>query len=433
MGVDGDANAKAQGLQSLGLPGDLDVSTLTTKGQDILDVWFESGASHHAVLECTHPELGYPADMYLEGSDQHRGWFQSSLLEAAGYKSQPPFREVLTHGFIVDQHGKKMSKSEGNDIKVETALKEYGADILRLWASSVDYQNDNPLSKDLLAKTADAYRKIRNTIRYLLGNLYDFDPAKHSVAPVATSIDAWMTSRADAVFADTYSAFDTYEFHRVFRNLYEFCNVEISSIYAKAIKDRLYCELPDSPKRRASQTVCYNILVRLVELVAPVLVFTAEESWSAIRALPGCGNLDSSIHLRAITSHEPRTTSHDAWPILMPLVESGNKQLDELKKSVGLGNALDAEAVIIVPTVADEISKHIAAYGAEIEDALGVGFHRIEHGEVWDIKIHDTREKYPSCARSWKRRPDVGSNKEYPDLSARDAAVVQKLREGNRI
>ncbi len=231
-----------------------------TKGQDILDVWFESGASHHAVLECTHPELGYPAAMYLEGSDQHRGWFQSSLLEAAGYKSQPPFREVLTHGFIVDQHGKKMSKSEGNDIKVETALKEYGADILRLWASSVDYQNDIPLSKDLFYKTSEAYRKIRNTIRYLLGNLYDFDPTKHTVAPVATSIDAWMTSRADAVFADTYNAFDTYEFHRVFRNLYEFCNVEISAIYAKAIKDRLYCELPyDSPSCRASQTVCYNI------------------------------------------------------------------------------------------------------------------------------------------------------------------------------
>ncbi len=432
-----DPATQAQGLQSLGFRPDLDITKLD-KGHDILDVWFESGASHHAVLECTHPELGYPAAMYLEGSDQHRGWFQSSLLEAAGYKSQPPFREVLTHGFIVDQHGKKMSKSEGNDIKVETALKEYGADILRLWASSVDYQNDIPLSKDLLAKTADAYRKIRNTIRYLLGNLYDFDPTKHTVAPVATSIDAWMTSRADAVFADTYAAFDTYEFHRVFRNLYEFCNVEISAIYAKAIKDRLYCELPDAPKRRANQTVCYNILVRLVELIAPVLVFTAEESWSAIRQLPGCATLDTSIHLRTINTQSSALSpqhSPDAWSLLMPLVEKGNKQLDELKKSVGLGNALDAEAVIIVPTgIDDEISKHIAAYGPEIEDALGVGFHRIEHGEIgggWDIKIHDTREKYPSCARSWKRRPDVGSDKEYPDLSARDAAVVRALRQNH--
>jgi isoleucyl-tRNA synthetase len=446
LGVDGDGDAKAQGLQSLGLPGDLDVTKLD-KGHDILDVWFESGASHHAVLECTHPELGYPAAMYLEGSDQHRGWFQSSLLEAAGYKSQPPFREVLTHGFIVDAHGKKMSKSEGNDIKVETALKEYGADILRLWASSVDYQNDIPLSKDLLAKTADAYRKIRNTIRYLLGNLYDFDPTKHAVTPVATSIDAWMTSRADAVFADTYAAFDTYEFHRVFRNLYEFCNVEISAIYAKAIKDRLYCELPDAPKRRASQTVCYNILVRLVELIAPVLVFTAEESWSAIRQLPGCANLEPSIHLHEIPDSVSRsrkginpftkkeTVYHAApidighWELLMPLVEKGNKQLDELKKSVGLGNALDAEAVIIVPTAMDDdIKRHIAAYGPEIEDALGVGFHRIEHGEIWDIKLHDTREKYPSCARSWKRRPDVGSDAAFPDLSARDASVVKQLR-----
>ncbi len=423
-------STQAQGLQSLGFPPDTDPCTLD-KGQDILDVWFESGASHHAVLECTHPELGYPANLYLEGSDQHRGWFQSSLLEAAGYKSQPPFKQVLTHGFIVDEKGRKMSKSEGNDIKVNDALKNYGADVLRLWAASVDYQNDIPLGQALLAKTADAYRKIRNTIRYLLGNLYDFNPHENAVAPAPHSIDAWMQSKINTWSAEVYASYDRYEFHNVFKLLYEFCNVEISAVYAKAIKDRLYCELPNSPKRRASQTVCYNALVKLVELTAPILVFTAEESWSALRALPGCSNLEPSVHVHQLSPQSsalnPQAATH--WAVLLPLIEKGNKQLDDLKKSIGLGNALDAEAVIIVPTgVEDDVSKLITAYAPEIEDALGVGFHRIEHGSMWDIKINDTRNLYPSCARSWKRRPDVGSNPLYPDLSARDAAVVHHLR-----
>ncbi len=225
---------------------------------DILDVWFESGASHHAVLECTHPELGYPAKMYLEGSDQHRGWFQSSLLEASGYKDKPPFEEVLTHGFVVDEKGRKMSKSEGNDIKVDAALKQYGADVLRLWVCSVDYQNDIPCGPNLLAKTGEAYRKVRNTIRYLLGNLYDFNPAADVVEAGEYSIDRWMQGKVDAWASEVHAAYDRYEFHNVFKQVYEFCNVEISSMYAKAIKDRLYCELPTSRKRRASQTVCYR-------------------------------------------------------------------------------------------------------------------------------------------------------------------------------
>ncbi len=399
-----------------------------TKGQDILDVWFESGASHHAVLERTHPELGYPCAMYLEGSDQHRGWFQSALLEAAGYKPVPPFKEVLTHGFVVDEKGRKMSKSEGNDIKVADALKQYGADVLRLWVSSVDYQNDIPCGPNLLRITADAYRKIRNTMKYLLGNLYDFNPTTDSVEPRPHSIDAWMLAKVATWAADIRAAYDRYEFHTVFKLIYEFCNVEISAVYAKAIKDRLYCELPTSPKRRASQTVCYRALLHLIELSAPILVFTTEEAWAELRKLPGTTSLASSVHLH--TFHQLPITNYQLqhWQVLMPLVEKGNKQLDDLKRSIGLGNPLDAEAIIVLPKVDDEVSKLIADYAPEIEDALGVGFHRIEHGETWDIKINDTREKYPSCARSWKRRPDVGSDKDYPDLSARDAAVVRQRR-----
>jgi isoleucyl-tRNA synthetase len=405
------------------------------KGTDILDVWFESGASHHAVLEQTHPELGYPASMYLEGSDQHRGWFQSSLLEAAGYRDKPPFAQVLTHGFIVDAAGRKMSKSEGNDIKVTDALKENGADVLRLWAASVDYQNDIPCSKELLSRTGEAYRKIRNTIRYLLGNLYDFDDRRHRIEPQAHSIDTWMQHRLAELVRDTHAAFDRYEFHRVFRNLYEFCNVDISAVYAKAIKDRLYCELPDAPRRRASQTLCARLLMQLIELSAPILAFTAEEAWQAALMLPGMKeNFSGSIHGRIFSEAEaePAAELVEPWRVFMPLVDDGLKQLDDLKRKIGLGNPLDAEAVIVMPQQ-HPLSKWMDVYGAELEDVLGVGYHRVEHGEIWAISIHDTRQRYASCARSWKRRPDVGSDPEYPDLSARDARVVRELKKREKI
>jgi isoleucyl-tRNA synthetase len=453
-------------LRSLGFASDVEVAALE-KGMDILDVWFESGASHHAVLECTHPELGYPAAMYLEGSDQHRGWFQSSLLEAAGYKAEPPFREVLTHGFAVDEKGLKYSKSSGNYVPLEQLLKQHGADVLRLWVCSVDYQNDIRFGPNLLATISDAYRKIRNTMRYLLGNLYDFDPTEHSVDPAPQSIDLWMRQKVDAWAAAVHAAYSRYEFHTAFKLIYEFCNVEISATYAKAIKDRLYCELPDSERRRASQTVCYRALLRLIELCAPVLVYTADEAWGAVRKLPGCGELEASVHLAKFSfvesgeeavegeadeeaageelamelistlTHGLRETVDAAaamrhWKELWLLIEKGNKQLDDLKRGVGLGNPLDAEAVIVLPAVADDLSGVIEAYGPEIEDALGVGYHRFEHGEVWDLKINDTRNVYASCARSWKRRPDVGADGRYPELSARDARVVAALREGKR-
>lgn len=400
------------------------------KGSDILDVWFESGASHHAVLERTHPELGYPAAMYLEGSDQHRGWFQASLLETAGYRSTPPFRQVLTHGFIVDSNGHKMSKSQGNDIKVDDALKASGADVLRLWVSSVDYQHDMPCSKDLLARTGEAYRKIRNTIRYLLGNLFDFDIRHNAVDPAAYSIDTWMQGRLATLVREAHEAYERYEFHRIFKLLYEFCNVDISSIYAKAIKDRLYCEMPDSPRRRASQTICHRLLIALVELLAPILVFTADEAWQAVLELPGMSEQagSGSIHHRLFSTPptQPDQIMMTNWDVLMPLVSEGLKQLDDLKRSVGLGNALDAEAVIVVPGN-HPLAPLMNHYGPEMEDIMGLGFHRIEHAAIWSITIHDTRQRYASCARSWKRRPDVGSVPSHPDLSRRDATVIDAL------
>jgi len=301
---------------------------------------------------------------------------------------------------------------------------------LRLWVASVDYQNDMPCSKELLSRMGEAYRKIRNTIRYLLGNLYDFDCRQNATEPQAISVDTWMQHRLAVLISDTHSAYDRYEFHRVFRNLYEFCNVDISAVYAKAIKDRLYCELPDSPRRRASQTMCHRLLIHLIQLVAPILVFTADEAWRAAMALPGMKEkFPDSVHcgLFGEAMKEPATELAQQWQALMPLVDDGLKQLDDLKRQVGLGNPLDAEAVIVVPRD-HPMEKLMKAYGPELEDVLGVGHHRIEHGELWAIKIHDTREIYPSCARSWKRRPDVGSDPKFPDLSARDARVIGELK-----
>ena len=333
-----------------------------SKGADILDVWFESGASHHAVLECTHPELGYPAAMYLEGSDQHRGWFQSSLLEASGYKSEPPFKEVLTHGFIVDEKGRKMSKSEGNDIKVNDALKQYGADVLRLWVSSVDYQNDIACGPNLLKSMGEAYRKIRNTIKYLLGNLYDFNPATDAVEPAEHSIDRWMLNRVEAWAGAVYAAYDRYEFHQVFKQIYEFCNVEISAMYAKAIKDRLYCELPASARRRASQTVCYRAAGASGSSYARrCWCLLARKLGMAVRGLSGCTGLEGSVHLREAmreedAKRETRNAKRRGWDaslggLAAPDWSDANRQLDELGKKSGrweIQRTLDAEVVIIV-------------------------------------------------------------------------------------
>ncbi|CAG0938280.1 partial isoleucyl-tRNA synthetase, partial [Candidatus Brocadiaceae bacterium] len=249
---------------------------------DIFDVWFESGSSHHAVLHKRN-ELSYPADLYLEGTDQHRGWFQLSLLPSVGAWDKAPFKSVLTHGFVVDEHGKKMSKSRGNFISVEDAVKEFGADVLRLWTSSLDYQNDMSVSRNLIIRCSDAYRRVRNTFRYLLSNLYDFDPNVNTISyEELLEIDRWALHKTQELIKDVTSSYESLQLHRVFHNIYNFCTVEMSAFYLDILKDRLYTFAKNSKERRAAQTVMQYILVDLVKLSAPVIVHTAEEVWSAI-------------------------------------------------------------------------------------------------------------------------------------------------------
>jgi isoleucyl-tRNA synthetase len=260
---------------------------------DILDVWFESGVSHLAVLGRTEDGLVWPSDLYLEGSDQYRGWFQVSLLTSMALRGSPPYGRVLTHGWVLDAEGRAMHKSLGNVIQPDAVLEEYGADILRLWATSADYRSDIGLGDEVLGRNTDAYRRIRNTWRFLLGNLHDFDPGRHAVGREGLfEIDRWALHRLAEVARDVDSAYENMEFYRVYHLLYNFCTVDLSAVYLDVLKDRLYCSAANSPKRRAAQTALFAIADALTRLAAPILVFTAEEVWEQ---LPG--EREPSVHL----------------------------------------------------------------------------------------------------------------------------------------
>jgi len=434
-------------------PEDFAVEKLT-QGSDIFDVWFESGSSWYAVALQRGLVDDIPVDLYLEGSDQHRGWFQLSMLPALGTKGKAPFKTVLTHGFVVTEEGLKMSKSLGNTIDIIEQLGKRGADIIRLWVASQNYQDDVRCSETLISQAEDAYRKIRNTLRFCMGSCGDFDPAHHSEEPTDHSIDKWMRMELHRLIRDVRAAFDAYEFHRATRLIYEFCTVQASSIYLSAVKDRLYCESPDAIRRRATQTVIHELLVSLVKLLAPILPHTCEEAWDHIPFRDATE--PHSVHLASLPEYDeamlkmaeeltpvnPDLAQFSVdelqagpmwvWDRLLDLRQAGLVKLEALRNA-GVKNPLDAEAVFKVASDKDGVVQLIETYSKELEDMLGVGYVRIEHesdlpaGEVVEVEVFDTREKYPRCSRSWKRRPDVGSDADYPDLSARDAVVMKEL------
>ncbi len=423
-------------------------------GKDIFDVWFESGSSWFAVAVQEGLVDDIPVDLYLEGSDQHRGWFQLSLLPAMGSRGIAPFRTVLTHGFVVTEDGHKMSKSLGNTIDAIAQLDKRGADVLRLWIASQNYQDDIRCSEELIAQASDAYRKIRNTLRFCMGACADFDPATSAAAPAEHSVDLWMRMELHRLVRDVRSAFDGYEFHRAMRLIYEFCTVQASSIYLSAVKDRLYCELPGSPRRRATQTVIHETLMTLIRLLAPILPHTCEEAWSHVPNRPA--DQPDSPHLALLPDFDAETLrladdlrpvnqdeamfSSDVlqggpamvWDRLLALRQEGMVKLETLRNA-GVKNPLDAEVVFRIASGNDDAGAFLEGYLREMEDLLGVGYARIERTEdVADpdaitVEVFDTRNKYARCERSWKRRPDVGSDENYPDLSARDAAVIRQL------
>ena len=307
------------------------------KEKDILDVWFDSGSTHACVLEQRH-ELHSPADLYLEGSDQHRGWFQSSLLESVGTRGVAPFKGVLTHGFVVDKNGNKMSKSRGNVIAPQKVIQQMGADILRLWIAAADYSADIRISDEILKQLAEAYRRIRNTIRFLLGNLDGFDPARDTMTVGKRQpLDQWAMHRMSQVERNVHEAYEKYQFHRIHQEVHNFCSVELGGFYLDVIKDRLYCDAANSARRASARATLYDIADTLIRLIAPILPFTAEEAWEH---LPGSEG--GSIHLQTFHAVADSKVNEASWEKFFALREQVNTALDQAKKEKVTGSSIAA-------------------------------------------------------------------------------------------
>lgn len=395
------------------------------KETDILDVWFESGASHRAVLR-GREELGFPCDLYLEGTDQHRGWFQVALIEAVASDGRAPYREVLTHGFVVDENGQKMSKSLGNFISVEQALEEFGGDLQRLWVASCDYRDDIRTSRTMIGSIADAYRKIRNTFRYLLGNIYDFDPRRHSLTrDDMLEIDRWALSRLYTLLGEVTSAYDNFEFHRVYHRTYRFCVSDLSSFYFDILKDRLYTFGADSPGRRSAQTSLYEILSVLVRVFAPILVYTTEEVWQTLgekrpEDVP-------SVHLAPMPEVRSEFIDPDLeglWSKLLELRDSANVKLEEARSSGVLRSSLEASISVVAPKDLYGLLKN---YEHELPYILICSEVKLEEGNEPQVSV--SKAPYQKCERCWNLRPAVGSYPDHPTLCDRCYPVVTELCE----
>jgi isoleucyl-tRNA synthetase len=393
------------------------------KSTDVMDVWFDSGVVHHAVTQL-RPEIVAPSDLYLEGSDQHRGWFHSSLLTSVAMHGRAPYRGVLTHGFTVDEKGRKMSKSIGNTLVPQKLTSTLGADVVRLWIAATDYANEMSVSDEILKRMADSYRRIRNTVRFLLGNMHGFDPASHALPfHDLVAIDQWVISKAFALQNDVVTAYRNYEFHSIYQEVHNFCVVELGGFYLDILKDRLYTTGADSRPRRSAQTALYHLADAMVRWLAPILSFTAEEVWSF---MPGERN--ESVFLNTWHSFPPGVERDSAidWPAFIALKADVARQLERLRTAGEIGAPLEAEVTIYAPA---EQAQRFAALGDELRFLLITSQARVvatdtppadsvpSHAEnVW-IEVKPSTQ--PKCVRCWHLRPDVGSDPRHPELCAR--------------
>ncbi len=389
------------------------------KSGDIFDVWFESGSSWNAVL-CGRG-IGYPADLYLEGSDQHRGWFQLSMLPALGATGQNPFRGLLTHGFMVDAKGRKMSKSLGNTIEVSDILKRHGADVCRWWVSSLNYTNDVKVDWEFFRVASEEYRKIRNTIRFLLGNLQDFRP-EHAVElsdQDRYSIDSWTLQQLSEFVTDVHRDYATFRFNLVSDTIFNFCNQTLSAVYLAAVKDRLYCDHPNSPRRRRAQTVMKRVADALIRAVAPILVFTAEEAW--LHFHHDSEDSGRSVHFMSLPEEFDFETDA-GWTEVMAFRGEALRKLEEAKdpSGGGLKNPLDAAIDARIP---EGRLKTLRLFEEELADLCGVSRFQLRAGSKTKIEIRDIRGE-PRCERSWKRDGTVRERSDGGWLSDRDAEVL---------
>ncbi|HVN87653.1 MAG TPA: isoleucine--tRNA ligase [Candidatus Binatia bacterium] len=399
--------------------------------QDILDVWFDSGVSHAAVVEA-RPELGQRADLYLEGSDQHRGWFHTALLTAVGTGRSAPYKAVLTHGFFVDAEGKKMSKSVGNVVAPKQLTSKYGADILRLWVSAADYRDDMRISTEILERLLEAYRRIRNTARFLLGNLYDFVPDRDRVAVAdMPELDRWIVHRTHSLIARCREAYENYEFHLVYHSLNNFCAVDLSALYLDIVKDRLYCSAPTSRERRAAQTAQWMILDALTRLMAPILSFTADEIWAHT---PVHAAKAESVFLAGFPAFDA-VASDDAlatrWERLLAVRTAVTKALEDARKSGQIGHSLDARVELAAsdglrPALAEIASDLPALFivsQVELLDDLAAPASPL----LAELKVQVASARGGKCERCWNYSEEVGTHADHPGLCNRCYAVVTAL------
>ncbi|PAV25157.1 isoleucine--tRNA ligase [Tamilnaduibacter salinus] len=397
------------------------------KVTDTLDVWFDSGVTHASVLQ-KRDDLGcFPADLYLEGSDQHRGWFQSSLKTSIAINGTAPYRQVLTHGFTVDAHGRKMSKSLGNVIAPQEVMNELGADILRLWVASTDYSGEMTVSKDILKQTADGYRRIRNTARFLLSNLNGFEPADHAIAPEdMLALDRWMVDRTRELQADLDREYDNYAFIRVFQKVYNFCEATLGGFYLDIIKDRQYTSQPDSLARRSCQTALYHVAEALVRWIAPILSYTADEIWEH---LPG--ERDASVFLATwydgLTAlSDDATMGRAFWEQMLEVREAVNKCLEDarnrgdIKGSLSAGVTLyaDGELRERLEQLGDELRFVLITSEAQVAPLSEAGG-AAESTAVEGLSVAVGATDNEKCDRCWHHRPDVGQSSEHPALCGR--------------
>lgn len=402
---------------------DCDIHTLISDGNDyekitdVLDVWFDSGVSHFCVLE-KRPELSEPADLYLEGSDQHRGWFHTSLLTAAAMREKAPYKTVLTHGYVVDAQGRKMSKSVGNTISPADIVKKYGADVLRLWVMSGDYTDDISVSDEILNRCSDTYRRIRNTMRFLLSNLFDFDPEKDAVsAQDLMALDAWMILRTQQLQQKIIDAFHHYQFSTIYQLIHHFCSVELGGFYLDVIKDRQYTAAKTGIPRRSSQTALYYLCEAMVRWLAPIMSFTADEIW---QFMPG--KRADSVFLAQWFSDFPvfENSATIDWPYLMTLRATVNKNLETCRAEGLIGSALEAE-ITLRARVDNGTYDKLKALGDELRFFLITSKVTLlpETKIDGDIQIDVTASTHPKCDRCWHRCSDIGSDQTHQTICKR--------------
>jgi isoleucyl-tRNA synthetase len=398
------------------------------KATDVMDVWFDSGVAHHCVA-AMRPEITSPGDLYLEGSDQHRGWFHSSLLTSVAMHGRSPYRAVLTHGFTVDEAGRKMSKSLGNILAPQKLTSTLGADVIRLWVAATDYANEMSVSDEIFKRMADSYRRMRNTLRFLLGNLHKFDPAHALAFDDLIAIDQWAVSKTFALQNDLVTAYRNYEFHDIYQEIHNFCVVELGGFYLDIIKDRLYTTGTDSRPRRSAQTAVYHVAQAMVRWLAPILSFTAEEAWGYLPKKPNESVFLNVWHqLPAGAEREPTLD----WPGLIALKTQVARELERFRAAGIIGSSLEAEITIFAPEV---LASRYAALGDELRFLLITSDAKVVATEsppdtaskaseegVW---IEVKPSTHAKCIRCYQLRADVGSNAQHPEICARCVSNVE--------